>query len=124
MADYILHGFLRIATDFVPETFGHLTTIGPKFMLPIGSKGEHKSHQVCECICGNVKTVTCGQLKTGRTTSCGCLQREITIKANTTHGLTHNNAYGTWLGMMLRCYREDRDSYPNYGGRGIKVCDR
>lgn len=32
--------------------------------------------------------------------------------------------YGTWGSMMQRCYNERRDSYPNYGGRGIKVCAR
>jgi hypothetical protein len=26
--------------------------------------------------------------------------------------------------MMQRCYNTERDSYPKYGGRGIKVCDR
>ena len=32
--------------------------------------------------------------------------------------------YGTWRGMKERCYRKNHRSYPNYGGRGIKVCSR
>ncbi|MBT7930229.1 hypothetical protein HN682_10075 [Candidatus Peregrinibacteria bacterium] len=32
--------------------------------------------------------------------------------------------YSTWLGMKQRCYRKNHRSYPNYGGRGIKVCSR
>ncbi|MFO0452772.1 MAG: hypothetical protein ACK52I_29640 [Pseudomonadota bacterium] len=30
----------------------------------------------------------------------------------------------TWQGMKSRCSNPKNNSYPNYGGRGIKVCDR
>ena len=29
-----------------------------------------------------------------------------------------------WQGMQTRCLNPDNFDYPNYGGRGIKVCDR
>lgn len=32
--------------------------------------------------------------------------------------------YRTWKGMIYRCYYKTSSSYPNYGGRGIQVCDR
>ncbi|MDG9855602.1 hypothetical protein N7403_17175 [Pseudomonas nitroreducens] len=32
--------------------------------------------------------------------------------------------YKTWLGMKRRCYDAKCKDYPNWGGRGIKVCDR
>lgn len=32
--------------------------------------------------------------------------------------------YGTWYQMINRCTNEEHHSYGNYGGRGIKVCDR
>ena len=32
--------------------------------------------------------------------------------------------YFSWGGMIKRCTKPWCDSYPNYGGRGIKVCDR
>lgn len=31
--------------------------------------------------------------------------------------------YPTWKGMMHRCYDEKHVGYPNYGARGITVCD-
>jgi hypothetical protein len=32
--------------------------------------------------------------------------------------------YNTWHGALRRCYNEECKSYPEYGGRGITVCDR
>lgn len=32
--------------------------------------------------------------------------------------------YQTWDKMKGRCYNPNLVEYPNYGGRGIKVCDR
>lgn len=32
--------------------------------------------------------------------------------------------YKTWLGIKRRCYDSNFKDYPNWGGRGIKVCDR
>lgn len=31
--------------------------------------------------------------------------------------------YHRWYGMLSRCSNTNDSSYPNYGGRGIKVCD-
>lgn len=32
--------------------------------------------------------------------------------------------YDTWCNMRRRCYSEKNEQYRNYGGRGIRVCDR
>lgn len=32
--------------------------------------------------------------------------------------------YKRWAGMKQRCLNKNSESYKNYGGRGIKVCDR
>ena len=32
--------------------------------------------------------------------------------------------YATWYNMWRRCVKETDKGYPNYGGRGIKVCKR
>lgn len=32
--------------------------------------------------------------------------------------------YDAWYGMITRCTKPNCRSYPYYGGRGIKVCDR
>lgn len=40
------------------------------------------------------------------------------------HGLSKTPEYKAWCGMKERCYKKTRVDYENYGGRGIKVCDR
>lgn len=81
----------------------------------------------CQCDCGNIKNITGSHLRTGHTKSCGCLQKEITIKRleqQTKHGLRHTRIYETWVNMKTRCLNKNNKNYSNYGGRGIKVCDK
>lgn len=40
------------------------------------------------------------------------------------HGMSHTLEYGIWKQMKYRCTVETNPGYPDYGGRGIKVCDR
>lgn len=44
--------------------------------------------------------------------------------ANVTHGLSRSRVFKIWAGMKARCYSKRSISYPNYGGRGIVVCER
>lgn len=37
---------------------------------------------------------------------------------------TNREYYDKWHDMIRRCYDPRRPEYKNYGGRGIKVCDR
>lgn len=39
------------------------------------------------------------------------------------HGLTGTRFYNIYQHMKMRCYNENCKSYPNYGGRGITICD-
>ena len=120
MSGFIVVHSVKVATDFVPETFGRLTTIGPKFLLREGKKGNHASRQVCLCSCGNTTVVQCCSLNSRNTQSCGCLHRDsITI-----HGKKKTHAYSIWNTMKRRCENPNNHKYPDYGGRGIRVCDR
>lgn len=40
------------------------------------------------------------------------------------HGLTELPEYRAWQTMRLRCSNPANQAYPDYGGRGITVCDR
>lgn len=41
-----------------------------------------------------------------------------------THGWSKTPTYTVWNSMKSRCRDEGNASYPTYGGRGIRVCDR
>lgn len=78
----------------------------------------------CRCTCGTVKDVAVHNLTAGISKSCGCLKSESTVQRCRTHGLSDTGTHKSWLAMRRRCYDINYVSYPNYGGRGIKVCDR
>lgn len=40
------------------------------------------------------------------------------------HGLSYTPEYRAWQTMRLRCTVPENPAYADYGGRGIKVCDR
>lgn len=40
------------------------------------------------------------------------------------HRLSGTPEYGSWVEMRRRCYDPKNHNYPNYGARGITVCQR
>ena len=124
MAKYIVVHSVKVATEFVPQTFGRLTTIGPKFRLPAGNLGKYSTYQVCQCACGNTIVADRNNLKTRHTNSCGCLHKERITQANTTHGMQQSSAYNNYMNMQVRCGNPNHHKYHRYGGRGIRVCAR
>ena len=43
---------------------------------------------------------------------------------NLIHGMTKTSEYGAWSHMKQRCYNKKHRRYADWGGRGIRVCDR
>lgn len=76
----------------------------------------------CKCACGSSVVVRGGDIRSGHTQSCGCLQRERTVEACTTHGGKGTRLYLIWKGMRRRCNSPTDHLYALYGGRGIAVC--
>lgn len=104
------------------KRFGSLVVI--RQSSPYVSKmGEKKVRWLCKCDCGNEHLVRAEYLKSGRSTSCGCVQREKAIKANTIHGGSKSRLFHVWSAMIDRCYNKNNKGYKNYGGRGIVVCN-
>lgn len=45
--------------------------------------------------------------------------------SRTTHGMAkRSRVYCIWMGLRNRCNNPKNRSYPRYGGRGVKVCER
>lgn len=78
----------------------------------------------CRCECGTEKDISSDSLRQGKALSCGCLGRKNRELSLTTHSLSKTSEYRAWQGMKTRCYTKSVMNYKNYGGRGIKVCDR
>lgn len=110
--------------DISGSIFGRLTAISidgrDKFGIALWN---------CRCICGNSIVVRLCSLTSGSTKSCGCLNKESRILANTgntkakTHGLSKHYLYQTWSTMKQRCTNINHAKYYLYGARGIRVCD-
>jgi hypothetical protein len=95
-------------------------------MLTFVREGEiRKRHKYnyYRCSCGVEKLFCIDNVRSGHTKSCGCLKVKL-AKSRTTHGLSHLREYGIWTDMIQRCTNPNRKAYKDYGGRGIKVCDR
>lgn len=45
------------------------------------------------------------------------------MNRNSKHGMAHTRIYKVWADMKSRCMCKTNKWYPNYGGRGITVCD-
>jgi hypothetical protein len=108
------------------ERFGRLTVTSYAGKPAKGR--QHRWNTVCDC--GSEQVVQVGNLVTGNTKSCGCLNREIVSKDKRVHGesnvesLGRSAEYATWISMRQRCYDMKDKSYERYGGRGIRVCER
>lgn len=78
----------------------------------------------CECDCGNIIQINTGNLIYSNTRSCGCLRVDVSHKVNLKHGRSKSPIFNIWSAMKARCYYQKGKHYSDYGGRGIKVCDR
>lgn len=91
------------------------------------SRNNNITYWKCRCECGAAIVVRSGNLKQGKSKSCGCLRQEITSSRFTKHGYTVGGKpaeYIAWKCMTQRCRDINNKSYHRYGGRGITVCDR
>jgi hypothetical protein len=81
------------------------------------------NYWTCQCECGALIERRSDGLTSGRSTSCGCLTRKAASARFRSHGGYKTQEYAIWLSMKQRCYNPKNHNYPNYGGRGIVMCD-
>jgi hypothetical protein len=107
------------------QRFGRLT------VLRFAGVKWNSSSWLCQCDCGNTVEPLRENLTNGQTTSCGCFRREFSRDKALTHGHTaaidgerfETPEYATWSRIKRRCFNQNDKDYPDYGGRGITICD-
>lgn len=105
------------AVDLTGQKFERLTAIEPTEKRDVNGC----VIWFCLCECGTEDVpVSSKHLRSGHTKSCGCLILDV----KTTHGMCYSREYASRHAMIDRCENPNNPSFPNYGGRGIKVCDR
>jgi hypothetical protein len=109
--------------DLTGKRFGRWTV---RALHPERARYGHSvvTRWICDCDCDVRRVVLGDNLRSGISTSCGCLRREQQIQRLTTHGQSKTRAYRIWRAMLTRCYNPNCPAYCNYGGRGIIVCER
>ena len=73
---------VKVKEDLTGRRFGRLIVIN-QIEDHITTGGHHKAQWLCKCDCGEKDiTIRGDDLKSGKTKSCGCLNRENTIRRN------------------------------------------
>jgi len=106
------------AKDSIGVRYGRLTVLS--FFRNNGSTVAN-----CLCDCGAPKTANLNAIKRGKIHSCGCIKK---AGLRTTHGDSRRDGksleYRIWCAMRERCSNPHNKKFADYGGRGIKVCER
>lgn len=106
------------------RTFGRLAVTDKFVRRPYKPGGQNRTFWVCTCSCGGSKEIGSQQLLSGRAGSCGCVRSEKSAARRRTHGGSKSREHLIWKAMRQRCLNSKCPAYANYGGRGIKVCER
>lgn len=65
-----------------------------------GAQG--RTFAVCRCHCGTIKVIRLEHVKSGDTTSCGCVKRQLAKERMTTHGEYGTPLYTIWKNLENR----------------------
>jgi hypothetical protein len=100
--------------DIIGRRFGRLVVVS-------FSRIDKWGHSIfiVRCDCGIEKELRSTNLQIG-TKSCGCLVRTRRVSATR----VSQSEYNIWRTMRARCQNPSSKDYPDYGGRGIAVCER
>lgn len=93
-------GALRLI-DLTGQQFGRLTVIR-RVEDYVSPRGYRKVRWLCRCSCGTEVVVQVGNLRSGRTLSCGCQKREVTSKRSSKQVVRYNGAHARHAKVLGR----------------------
>lgn len=107
----------QLLLKYIGKSFTYCTIVG------LHSRKNTKGGEIstlweCLCVCGK-KFVKGHSTVLKGSANCGCKRAKTA-----THGKSYTKTYKSWVSLNQRCNNENDKDYPEYGGRGIKVCER
>lgn len=112
----------RPLKDYSGERFGRLVAVA------LVSRDEIWNDHIWSfrCDCGALFDGRIKSVRSGHTSSCGCLARDVIAARNATHGLSKlkPREYRAWKNMRARCRNPSDTDFADYGGRGISIAAR
>ena len=115
---------MKFERKYFPEDYEGKRFGSWEVLRYVGRIGNHEFCE-CRCDCGTIRNVRTTQLISGRSKSCGCVPRaqgRLTRKSKS-HFDSTDRLYRIWAGVKQRCLNPHNKGYPNYGGRGITLCN-
>jgi predicted transcriptional regulator len=105
--------------DIIGDVFGRLTA---KSLDPESPKG--KSYWFCDCICGKETRVELGELRKGRTKSCGCLLEDKGARGYEKFQLKAINRINKETCFTFKEWLTDSGKYEGKHTKTLLVCDK
>lgn len=99
--------------NMVGERYGRLTVIERDYSRPKG-----KAYWLCQCDCGNITSVSRGNLLNGSIRSCGCLRKEVQDKKALA---TLKDITGQRFGRLIVLHR-DESKPKGHGCKAYWIC--
>ncbi len=110
----------KMRIDMTGLRFGRLIGIGFSHQ-----QGGH-AHWLFQCDCGSETIAKGAAVRAGKTSSCGCLHREISADRLLRHGWRaekrHDPTYRAWQEINTFCTNPSSPRYRDFGAAGIAVC--
>ena len=113
--------------DLTGKTFGYLQVL-ERDPNPKGNK--RTAVWICKCLykgCGNIVSVRGDMLQSGDVATCGKCgyeqDRKLKLVARAIPISDEKALRKRFVGMKQRCYNPNSPAYPEYGGRGVTICD-
>lgn len=105
------------ALNLVGERFGKLVVMS-EGQGKRSTGGQKKRTWLCKCDCGGANEVKTELLRSGHTTSCGCVRSETCRNRNQSHNLSKHPEYSTWVNAKERVFGTN-PKFHTYVGKGM-----
>jgi len=110
---------VKIRIDMTGERYGRL--YGVAF---VETRRGH-AHWLFQCDCGQTAVISGARVRSGKTSSCGCLHREVSATRLTVHGhragKRHGPTYRAWQQINTYCGNPASARFKDFGARGVTV---